>query len=162
MSETTISPVGPLGMITLRGDHAVLAPAIDQVLKAGMPAQRMMTRDDSSSILWMSPDELLVICDHGAAPGLADDLRGALGGAFATVAVVSDARVAFDIKGAGARDVIMRLSPVDFARLAPTEVRRTRLALIPAALWQIEDGIRVVCFRSVADYALDLLSDAAA
>jgi sarcosine oxidase subunit gamma len=49
------------------------------------------------------------------------------------------------------------------ARFELGELRRTRLGQIAAALWKPAEGeIRLVCFRSVAQYAFDLLAEAAA
>jgi sarcosine oxidase subunit gamma len=43
------------------------------------------------------------------------------------------------------------------------EIRRTRLAQIAAAFWMPQEGtVELVCFRSVAQYAFDLLTQAAA
>lgn len=157
MSDISIQTVRDLGMITLRGDIALLAKA------AGMnaPAQRMSVAEDGRRLAWMSPDELLLTCPHGEVAARIRDLTAALSGQFATVADVSDARQVFDVKGQGVEEMLAHLMPVDFARMAEGEVRRTRMAQIPAALWREENGWRVVCFRSVAVYAGALLRDAA-
>jgi len=43
------------------------------------------------------------------------------------------------------------------------DFRRTRMAQIAAAFWMPAEGeARIVCFRSVAEYAFNLLKDAAA
>ena len=70
--------------------------------------------------------------------------------------------MAFDLQGPGAQGALAKLCPVDFAALAPSEVRRTRMAQIPAAFWRHGDGWRILCFRSVAGYAEALLRNAAA
>ncbi|MFO6463348.1 sarcosine oxidase subunit gamma [Jannaschia sp. KMU-145] len=160
MSDVTVEALPPLGMITLRGDLDTLGPAVTDVTGFARPDQRMRTEAGGHGCLWMSPDELLVTCDYDAAPGVAVRLTDALGDAFATVAVVSDARAVFAVTGQGAEAVLSRLVPVDFDRLAPTEVRRTRMAQIPAAIWREGEGWRVVCFRSVAVYAEGLLRNA--
>ena len=44
---------------------------------------------------------------------------------------------------------------------ANTSLRRSRIAQIPAAFWlDSESSATLVCFRSVAQYAFDLLADA--
>jgi sarcosine oxidase, subunit gamma len=75
--------------------------------------------------------------------------------------VVSDARAVFRIEGAKADQVISKLAPVDFAKLAPKELRRTRTAQVAAAFWREGDGFTLVCFRSVASYVMGLLSHSA-
>ncbi|MCK0166614.1 sarcosine oxidase subunit gamma [Jannaschia sp. S6380] len=162
MSDVTIHAVPPMGMITLRGDPSVLGPAVEQVTACAPPDRRMATVSGDRTALWMSPDEYLLVCPYDDAPGLADRLTDALGDAFATVAVVSDARQVFDLTGAGVEPTLASLMPVDFDRLARAEIRRSRLAQVPAAIWRHADGYRLVCFRSVARYAEDLLRNAAA
>jgi sarcosine oxidase subunit gamma len=45
------------------------------------------------------------------------------------------------------------------AAFAPGTFRRTRMAQIAAAVWMAPDhALRVICFRSVDRYALDLLT----
>jgi sarcosine oxidase subunit gamma len=57
-----------------------------------------------------------------------------------------------------------KLCPVDLApgSFGPGQIRRTRLAQVPAALWMdSDDSFRIVCFRSVAQYVFDVLRTAA-
>ena len=74
---------------------------------------------------------------------------------------LSDARAVFRVEGAKADQVLAKLSPVDFATLGATELRRTRAAQVAAAFWRDGDGFTVVCFRSVAGYVMGLLSHSA-
>jgi hypothetical protein len=62
-----------------------------------------------------------------------------------------------------AREALAKLCPVDLAPgvFEAGEMRRTRLAQVPAAFWWEEDGFTLVCFRSVAQYAFDVLKGAA-
>ena len=162
MSDAQVTAVAPVGMITLRGDLEVLGKALKAKTKCALPAQRMRTSAGDRSVLWMSRDELLLTCDYDEAPALAETLAKALEGEHATLAVVSDARAVFDMSGPDAQAALEKLAPVDFARMADAEVRRTRLAQVPAALWRQGDGWRVVCFRSVGGYVSELLRTASA
>ncbi len=157
MSDISIVAVEGVGMVTLRGEISMLSEA------AGMraPAQRMSMVSEGCRLNWMSPDELMMICSHSDVANRIADLRRALAGKFATLADVSDARAVFDVSGHGVEDMLAHLMPVDFGRLDRNEVRRTRMAQIPAALWREGTGWRIVCFRSVAGYAADLLAEAA-
>jgi sarcosine oxidase subunit gamma len=85
----------------------------------------------------------------------------AMTGAHHLAVDVSDARAVFRVEGAKAEQVLAKLSPVDFAKLEPGELRRTRAAQVAAALWREGDGFTVVCFRSVARYVFDLLASGA-
>jgi sarcosine oxidase subunit gamma len=68
------------------------------------------------------------------------------------------------VSGAGAREVLAKLCPVDLSpdAFTPGMFRRTRMAQVPAAFWlDAEDTFHLICFRSVADYAFNLLKTAA-
>ena len=157
----TVAEAGLCGMITLRGDLGRLAFALAP-LGLDIPAQRAITQADERSLAWMSPDELLLMLPYAEAAETTRTLQEELRGEFATVANVSDARAVFALKGKGAPDVLAKLCPVDFAALKPGEIRRTRAGQVAAAIWVTgEDEMRLVCFRSVAQYMFDLLTTAA-
>lgn len=130
-----------------------------------MPDPRRVAIKGDRSLMWMSPDEALIILPRAEVADLAETLEKALGKAHALVADMSDARASFCVTGDDAHvsEVLARLAPVDMARFELGELRRTRLGQIAAALWKPAEGeIRLVCFRSVAQYAFDLLAEAAA
>ena len=160
MSDISITVRPPVGMITLRGDMTALGKATKKVAACALPPMRMSTASDTGRLMWMSPDELMLVCDHSDADRLVVDLTQVLGTAFTTVINVSDSRQLFDIKGIYVENVLSKLMPVDFDTFAETEVRRTRMAQIPAAIWREGDHWRVMCFRSVAVYAEDVLRNA--
>lgn len=158
----TVAEAGLQGMITLRGDLGAVAKALSDVTGCSVPATRKITQAGANSVAWMSPDEVLILCPHDAAPAMEARLREALPGAFATVATVSDARAVFTVTGAAWRDALAKLCPVDFATLAAGDIRRTRAAQVAAAILVTgPEEARVICFRSVAQYMFDLLSVAA-
>ncbi|PIE14525.1 MAG: sarcosine oxidase subunit gamma [Rhodobacterales bacterium] len=162
----TVKEAGLVGMITLRGDlgSKKFASAVKKVTRLTVPGQREVVRKDERAIAWMSPDELLLVLPYEKAEAEAAALVAALGGEHSLVQVVSDARAVFDITGAAAPDVLAKLMPVDFSTGAFPEnaIRRSRMAQVPAAVWHEGEGLRVVCFRSVGDYAFGVLSAAAA
>lgn len=161
-----VSDVGPVGMITLRGDLTAkaLINAAKQAAGVNVPGQRMILTEGARGMAWMSPDELLIICPHDEAHARTKDLSDALANSHALAVNVSDARAVFEVHGPHARDVIAKLAPVDTHAQAFTvgDFRRTRLAQVGAAIWMTDDQtFRVVCFRSVAQYMFDLLAMAA-
>jgi len=157
-----LADAGAVGMITLRGELSLLGGALQSVLGLGLPGVRRVVTGDRGQVLWMSPDELLVVLPYGEAPGVASALEAALAGQFATVAVVSDARALIRVSGAQARDVLAKLMPVDFADFPVGSVRRSRAAQVAAALWRVsETEWSLVCFRSVAGYVWEGLATVA-
>lgn len=154
-----LADAGVTGMISLRGDLALLGPALESVLGLGAPGVRQVAASDRAQVLWMSPDELLAVLAYDEAPGIAARLEAALGDAFATVAVVSDARALIRLSGASVRDVLAKLMPVDFAEFPVGTVRRSRAAQVAAAVWRVsETEWSLVCFRSVAGYVWEALA----
>jgi sarcosine oxidase subunit gamma len=161
-----ISEAGPMGMITLRGDlsEKVFRKALKDITSLDVPDVRRIAQAKGFSLAWMSPDELLVICDYGSVEDCLAVLQARLADVHALAVNVSDARAVFDVKGAEMRDVVAKLAPVDMHvdAFQTGMFRRTRFAQVPAAFWITdEDAVRVVCFRSVAQYMFDLLKMAA-
>ncbi len=163
----TVRDAGLAGMITIRAnlnDDAVRT-ALDG---AGVqtPEARRISETDSLTVLWMSPDELLVLCPYIEAGKTVNDITKALAGHHSLVVDVSDARALMLLSGETAvlRETLAKLSPADLrsATLGLGEVRRSRLAQVPAAFWlSAEDEAHVICFRSVADYVFGLLKQSA-
>ncbi len=165
--SVTVTEAGLVGMLTLRGSlgEPAFQAAVKTALGTGIPEQRQFLSEGARSLLWMSPDELLVVCEHGEAESLAEALSEALGEQHHLVVNVSDARAVFALTGddGAIRDVLAKLTPADLrpASLPVGEVRRTRLAQVPAAIWIESEGqATVVCFRSVAAYVFGLLKQA--
>ncbi len=157
-----VEETGLRGMITVRGDLASkeMAAAVKTATGAAVPALRKVTSGDKASVAWMSPDELLVVVDYDQAEATVSQMNEALKGSHALVANVSDARAVFRVSGDGSRDVLAKLAPVDFAQEAfgADDIRRSRIAQVPAAVWGNDDGsFEVICFRSVAQYVFDVL-----
>ena len=158
-----VREIGPLGMITLRAraDLPALPAAVTAATGLGLPAVRRIVTAGDRSIAWMSPDEWLIVLPYPQVAQTLARLAEALKGQHHLAVDVSDARAVLRIEGARAGDVLMKLSPVDQARLEPDEVRRTRAAQVACALWREGEGYTLVCFRSVADYIMGLLTHSA-
>lgn len=161
-----ISEIGPLGMITLRGDlsAAPVRKAAKVVAGVDYPDDRMCNSDGERGIAWMSPDELLVMCAYADVAQSLENMHATFKKQRALAVNVSDARAVFQVKGPHAREVIAKLAPVDLApdQFTPGMFRRTRMAQVPAAFWMRDDEtFQIICFRSVAQYMFDLLKIAA-
>jgi sarcosine oxidase, subunit gamma len=155
----TIRETGPVGMITLRGKGL---KSLDKAITGTkVPAQRCIEVNDDRACGWMSPDEYLLILPYPEVPKALAALAKALNGQHYLTVDVSDARATFRVEGSQAADVLRKLCPVDVDRVGPNELRRTRLAQVPAAFWKQNDGYTLVCFRSVARYVFDLLANSA-
>lgn len=163
----TVEEIGPVGMITLRG--ALGSPALKAAVMAAVgvdvPGPRRIEIAGKAAAGWMSPDELLLTLPYAEVPGVLAALTQALAGEHALVVDVSDARAVFRITGPLAREVLMKLCPVDLApaSFGSGELRRTRAAQVAAAFWMSgSEEFTLVSFRSVGRYVFDLLANAAA
>lgn len=156
----TVCEGGLRGMVTLKADLGAVAGAVKAVTGQDMPEARRIN-EGAMSVAWMAPDEVLILCDHEHADRVVADLSGKLKDTHHLAVNVSDARAVFVLTGAVTKDVLGKLSPADLSSVAPNEIRRSRIAQIPAAFWITDTQATVICFRSVAQYAFDLLSNAA-
>lgn len=158
----SIREIGPLGMITLRAKGLKsLEKAIKAAVGTKVPAQRRIAVNGDRACGWMSPDEYLLVMPYAEVADALAELAKALAGEHHLAVDVSDARAVFRIEGDKADQVLAKLSPVDFAKLEPGEIRRTRAAQVAAAMWQQDQGFTLVCFRSVATYVMGLLTHSA-
>lgn len=162
----TIEDQGLTGMITLRGDLASkeIRAAVKSATGLDVPAQRQALMGQGAATLWMSPDELLLLCPYAEVNARIAGIDSALKGQHFLAVNVSDARTFLRISGKGAREVLAKVCPVDLSPEAFTAgmFRRTRMAQVPAAFWLDDTGdFHLVCFRSVADYAFNLLKASA-
>ena len=149
----TVSYEKNIGMIAMRG--SLSAKGLGVALGKSLPKERKVVDGKGMQIAWMSPDELMVFCRKRNVAGLMAAFEKSLSTQHALVADVSDARAVFTIKGANVREVVAKLAPVDMApcQFGSGEMRRTRFGQIAAAFWmEGKDELKVICFRSVAEY----------
>jgi sarcosine oxidase subunit gamma len=151
------------GMITLRADlgSADLKKACMRIVGCDVPRARGVDSNGDYTVLWMSPDELLIVVPYEDVGDVTERLRKALSGMHHLVENVSDARSVFRVSGSAARDVMAKLTPADLrpGSFIPGELRRTRLAQVPAAFWMRDtETFEIICFRSVAEYVFDILA----
>ena len=162
-----LAEVFPQGMVTLRADAGeALGAALSSLGLPPLPDVRRSTVADGRRLIWMSPDEWLLLCAHGEAAELAERLDAALDGAPHAVVDVSDARTVLQIRGEGARELLMKGAPVDLhpAAFGVDDVRRTLFAEVACAFWMTGDGppaFEMVVFRSYAQFVWRFLADSA-
>lgn len=160
--DVTVRDFGLQGMISVRGDmgDTALQKACRTATGATPPKSLQMSVAGDNGYGWMSPDEALLLVPHGEVMDVLAEFSKALEGKHFLVANVSDARARIVIKGPFADEVIAKLAPVDLhpETFAIGDFRRSRLGQVAAAFWKVDaETFHVICFRSVADYAFDLL-----
>lgn len=117
----------------------------------------------TGAVLWLGPDEWLVIGPDGSAPGLVEASRTALGGSPGSVVDVSANRTTIHLAGPRAREVLESVCSLDLhpRAFAPGRCAQTLLGRTQAVLWQLDDGpgYRILVRNSFACYLVDLLLD---
>ena len=162
----TVRDAGLCGMISLRGDlrNAKLRKACTALTGVAFPAPLKAAAEGRQGLCWMSPDEVLILVAYSDVTAALATLHKALAGTHFQAKNVSDARTVMFVEGAGGRDVMAKLAPIDLhpQSFAVGDFRRTRLGQVAAAFWmRDETTFQVICFRSVGDYAFSLLSTSA-
>ena len=161
----TVRDLGAVGMITLRGDLAdpKLQSVAGEISGQGIPEPGKCQVSGLRGLCWMSPDELLILTPRDAVAAAVARIDTALIGQHYLAVDVSDARTVLAVEGAGAAEVLAKLAPVDLHpdHFPVGAFRRTRLGQIAGAFWREEGRFVVVCYRSVGDYALRLLTASA-
>jgi sarcosine oxidase subunit gamma len=142
-----------------------VAQRVGDVLGVPLPLQpNTVSSRDARSVLWLGPDEWLVVDD--GAPVTEDEVRAAFAPEWGAVVDVSANRVLFELSGADARDVLARGCPLDLHPrvFGPGTCAQTLLARAAVILWQTDQAptYRVLVRASFADHLARWLADIAA
>jgi sarcosine oxidase subunit gamma len=122
----------------------------------------------AADVLWLGPDEWLLVASAEAAGELEPLLREAVGAAdFATLTDVSAQRTAFDLTGPHVRDVLAQGCAIDLHPSAsPTGTCVQTLLAQTGVILQVRDAsasvVRLLVRSSYAPYLRAWLADAAA
>jgi sarcosine oxidase subunit gamma len=162
-----IEALPPRDMVVLRADFTAprAREAVLPYAAGTFPGTNETRLTDEGGVLWMAPDEVMVLAPSGQAATVRDALTQSLEGVHHLALDVSGARLALAVEGERAREVLAKLTPADLRRerFQPGVIRRTRLAQVPAAIWPTSaDRFELLVFRSVGEYVYDLLRTAAA
>ncbi|WP_019806748.1 sarcosine oxidase subunit gamma [Saccharomonospora halophila] len=119
------------------------------------------------AVLWLGPDEWLVLAPEGESERLQDVLRTAIGDEFGSVTDVSGKRTVLEISGPDTRDLLAKGCAVDLHprafgrdRCASTMLARAQVVLVCR---DVDTPVfRVLVRSSFARYLADWLTDAAA
>ncbi|PLX38485.1 MAG: sarcosine oxidase subunit gamma [Hyphomicrobiales bacterium] len=155
-----------LGKLVLRCDPADAA-ALEPVLGTALPhASPQTTATDELTVLWLGPDEWMIVTAPNAEADLAARIEEALAGKPHQVVAVSDYYTVIEIGGSHAREALAKLTALDMHERAfkEGEVRGTVFAKAQAVI-HMRSGTPKPAFDlyirwSMADYLWCLLADA--
>jgi sarcosine oxidase subunit gamma len=155
------------GMVALRVDARDddARAAIETALRVALPPANRTVGCEGGVVLWLGPDEFLIVTEPGAENALVATLIAALRGKRGAVVDVSDSRTIIALSGKRARDLLAKGSGIDLhpRSFAPGQCAQSFLAKVKIALHQLDDApsYHVIVERSVAEYLFLWLADAA-
>lgn len=143
VSVREIPFLSQIGLRAIPGSES--AKALENVIGAALPeAGKVAEGDHGRSVLWLGPDEFLVIGEEeskgGTAPeDLAAELKEALGALSGQVVDLSGNRTTVELIGPEAEDVLNSAIRIDLdERAFPVgDVRATLLGTTPIIVWRI-------------------------
>ena len=155
--------------VNLRGDasDSAFVAGVRQAIGAELPHEpNTFTTGPGGAVIWLGPDEWLVVDGPDRADDIAGSLRRALSGMRHSVTDVSAARTVIEIAGADARLVLAKGCPLDVHasvffphRTAQTLLAKTRVLI---QCCDAAPKFRLFVARSFAAYLTEWLADAAA
>lgn len=153
-----------LGYISLRGNAALPAflVAVKIALGVGLPTQPCTVNSaEWGSILWISPDEWLIVCDRTQRLSLQQALEERLAGIHSQVVDNSGGYTWVALKGRNVLDVLSHCTVYNAESLAVGRVVGTTFGKMTTFLLHKDDGYHMVLRRSFADYIWPLLERSA-
>lgn len=156
------------GQLALRGDtqDKAFVSGVEQVLGVAVPAKpNTVAANDDVSVLWLGPNEWLIVMHDGREQETMQALCDALVGRHFAVTDVSDSRAVIGLSGPHARDVLMKGCSLDLhpRTFGPHQCAQSALARCHMLLHQIDDAptYDIYIHRSFVDYVWRWLEDAA-
>ena len=153
-------------MIVLRGTAERL-DEMEEVIGLAPPTQALQSvAKDSISLLWLGPDEWLLVADHTngtVAERLMATLRAGLAGPGIAIVDVSDSYAVIGLSGANACALLAKGCPLDLhpAKFPPGQVAQTVVGRADVIVHRIdESGFELYVRRSFAQYLWLWLEDA--
>jgi len=153
-----------LGYISLRGDGGdpAFVAAASRALGLRLPtAPCSYAEAGSLKVLWLSPDEWMIVCERGLLGGLLHALDHALAGIRSQVADNSGGYAQVLLLGREAQSVLSHTSVYDFAALAEGWVVGTTFGKSSVYVHRDGQGFCLLFRRSFADYIWRFLVRAA-
>jgi len=152
------------GKLILRGKLDTVGKKVAAVLGASLPATAMQTTSSpGAATQWLGPDEWLIVAAPGTEAALLADLGKALAGLHSQVADVTDYYTTIALSGTRARDMLMKITTIDFHPVAFRPGMGVTTNFGRATAWARQTGdtaFDVIVRISMADYLWCLLVEA--
>ena len=138
---------------------------LDPAAAAGLPLPARpcaSARFGDADLLWLGPDEWLVVGPPGAGERLTGELRSAVGAEHASIVDVSAQRTTLELGGPGVRDLLAGGCAIDLhpGTFGIGDCVQTEVAHAPVVLLRRDPGFWVLVRASFAAHLADWLLDA--
>ena len=158
------SEMAHLGKLNLRGENDV-AKAVKVITGCSFPpkANRFQSAGDRH-LVWLGPDEYLLLCEPGKEQELQDSLNSIIPSAHFAITDVSDSLCALSLRGPAVRAVLAKGCGLDLhpKQFAAGQSAQSLLALSTVTLMAMaDDAFILICRTSFAPYVQRWLGDAA-
>ncbi len=166
--------VQPAARFILQGDAAALSAAASTLGLAADTAGAssvaadadpgMVRHSQSSALLWLGPDERLIIAWQESAASLGDRLERALVGQAHSLVDVTHRQLSLGLAGRSIEELLACGCPLDLdvAQFPPDRCARTLFGKTEIVLWRRgRDEFHIEVWRSYADYLERWLIEAA-
>jgi sarcosine oxidase, subunit gamma len=153
-----------LGYISLRGNlaDAGFVEATSKALGARLPTEPCtLSQSAGTTVLWLSPDEWMIVTARSARSALQKNLTEILSGVRSQVADNSGGYAQVIVQGRNARDVLAHCTVYDLAHLTEGRVVGTTFGKSSVYVRRAGDGYCLLLRRSFADYIWRYLERAA-
>lgn len=162
LNRVVFSELPHLGYIVLRGkaDDSAFMQGVASVLSHSLPVQpRQVLQATEGAVLWLSPDEWLLVCPRSRRDALLATLTVALKGLFAQVVDNSGGFTTLRLAGPEHLALLRQLGPYNFegqaiGTLASTVMSKTSVTVVRTDA----TGVLLVFRRSFADYLWRLIA----
>lgn len=162
-----------LGKLILRVDSAVAETVNLDGLKGAtlptLPCTSDISGTGAVSVLWLGPDEWMIVCEAGAEQKLQRELDAQLSGQHSQLSNVTDYYACIDITGHQTREILMNLTTLDMHKrsFSAGYVKGSIFGHANAFVWQLHtdtgaaETFRLIVRSSMADYLWCLISRSA-
>ena len=153
-----------LGKLNMRADKS--AGQIVTSISGCMfpPAANKFTTAGERHVVWLGPDEFMMICEAGKDEELTSAILASFDGQHAAFTNITDALTAFNLKGAAVRQVLAKGCSLDLHHNSFTsgDTAQTLLSHATVTIMALaDDEFIIICRTSFASYLHDWLLDAA-
>lgn len=141
--------------ISLRGNasDAAFIDAASASLGVELPVRPCsLSQNELTEILWLSPDEWMIVSARAIGNRTLAGLRGALDGIRSSVVDNSGGYTLLELHGQNANDVLAHTTVYNIRQLEAERVVGTTLGKSSAHIYRHDQGFRLLVRRSFADY----------